>query len=128
MIDTLQDELKLLDKEVTSRYKENKDILSVKSTPGFGDYLSLMVVGEICTIQRFSKCKQYLAYCGLVPSVRQSGEFMRMGSIRKDSNRNLRWAYIQAAWIAIRHDTELPGIFNHKSKQKNIIEKLQSCA
>jgi len=118
IIEAVSSEVELLDDEVSRHAMSNEEIQLVMTTPGLGEYGALLVIGEICTIRRFPRCAQYLAYCGLVPSVRQSGKSIRMGATRRDSNSRLRWIYVQAAWSAARWDPRLRAYFNRKAKEK----------
>ena len=104
--------------EISKVAAPNEDVQILMTTPGLAEYGATLVAGEICTIDRFLKCNQYLAYCGLVPSIRQSGEKTRMGSTRKDSNSRLRWIYVQAAWHAVRIDPEMASYFERKAREK----------
>ena len=90
LIGGVSEEIKLLEGEISKVAAPNEDVQILMTTPGLAEYGATLVAGEICTIDRFLKCNQYLAYCGLVPSIRQSGEKTRMGSTRKDSNSRLR--------------------------------------
>jgi transposase len=118
IITVLDQEIKKLNEDIASEAGKNRKIQVVDSTPGLAAYGATLVVGEICTIDRFPTCKQYLAYCGLVPSVRQSGDTVHMGATRKDSNRRLKWVYVQAAWQAIRYEPDLTRLFEKKARQR----------
>lgn len=118
LIEGLTAEIKLLENGIAAEVKSNDCASLIKTTPGLADFGSLLVVGEICSIDRFPRCRKFLAYCGLVPSVRQSGNTVHMGAIRKDSNSRLRWIYVQAAWHAVRKDPEMTKLFNRKAKDK----------
>ena len=48
-----------------------------------------------------------MSWIGLAPRVRQSGEKLRSGAITKEGSPRLRWALVQAAWVAVRCDEHL---------------------
>jgi len=118
LIGVVSEEIKLLEGEISEVAAPREDVQLLMTTPGLAEYGATLIAGEICTIDRFPASKQYLAYCGLVPSIRQSGEKTRMGPTRKDSNSRLRWMYVQAAWHAIRQDPEMTGYFDRKAREK----------
>lgn len=118
LIVAISEEIKLLEGEISEAAAPREDVRLLMTTPGLAEYGASLIAGEICTIDRFSLSRQYLAYCGLVPSVRQSGEKTRMGSTRKDSNSRLRWIYVQAAWHAVRQDPEMRAYFEKKAREK----------
>jgi len=118
LIELVSEEIELLNGEISEAAAPREDVRLLMTTPGLAEYGASLVAGEICAIDRFSRSRQYLAYCGLVPSIRQSGGKTRMGSTRKDSNSRLRWIYVQAAWHAVRRDPEMTDYFNRKAREK----------
>jgi transposase len=55
------------------------------------------------TIDRFDTAGQFTSYAGLVPTVHASGGKTRLGHMRKPSNQYLKWAFIEAANVVVRH-------------------------
>ena len=53
---------------------------------------------EIGDFRRFSAAEQFMAFLGLVPSERSSGDKRRLGGITKAGNSHLRRLLIEAAW------------------------------
>jgi len=74
----------------------------VKSIPGIGNFLGLLILSEIDTIERFGSSEKLASYAGLVPSTYASGGKVWHGRITKQGNRYLRWAMVEAVWPAIR--------------------------
>lgn len=80
--------------------------------PGFGVIIAMTVLAAIGVIQRFESAKELVGYSGLGASVHISGETHRTGRITKSGRRDLRWALVEAAWIAVephpywRHEFE----------------------
>ncbi len=73
----------------------------LKSLPGVGDILAVVIWTEIGTMERFSRAEQLASYCGLVPREHSSGGKIRFGAIRRDVNVYLKWAFVEAANSAI---------------------------
>lgn len=69
--------------------------------PGFGVIIAMTVLAAIGVIQRFESAKELVGYSGLGASVHISGETHRTGRITKSGRRDLRWALVEAAWIAV---------------------------
>ncbi|HEV2772121.1 MAG TPA: transposase [Thermoleophilaceae bacterium] len=62
---------------------------------------TLTVLGlavEVGDFDRFGSAEEFMAYVGLVPSERSSGEGRRQGSITKAGNSHLRRLLVEAAW------------------------------
>jgi len=55
-------------------------------------------VAEIADVRRFQTPRQLMAYLGLVPSERSTGEQVRRGSITKAGNPRARRVLIEGAW------------------------------
>lgn len=63
------------------------------------DTLTAMVfLTELGDLKRFANPRQLMAYLGLVPSIHQSGDRRREGSITKAGNSHVRHVLVQAAW------------------------------
>lgn len=73
----------------------------VLSIPGMGPILAAVVISEIDGIGRFSTAQKLCGYCGLCPSTSSSGGKTYNGKLVKHCNKWLRWAFVEAAWIAI---------------------------
>jgi transposase len=98
-------------------HSEDLDLL--KTTPGFGgEVLSFVAVSEIDTIYRFSNIRRFIAYAGLAPRDRSSGEKVRKGHLRSDSNHYLQWAFIEAVPGAILKDRSLRLYYQQLKKTK----------
>jgi transposase len=89
-----------LDREIGT-YK-NKDIELLKSVPGVGEVASKTIYAAIDTIKRFKKAKKLTSYCGLVPSVRSSGERTEYGHITREGRSEVRRVAIQGAHAVLR--------------------------
>jgi transposase len=69
---------------------------------------TLTAIGIVCEIgdfNRFATAEQFMAFVGLVPSERSSGEQRRQGSITKVGNAHVRRLLVEAAWHARRRPT-----------------------
>lgn len=69
--------------------------------PGFGLTNTMTVLSAIGEITRFPNAKKLVGYAGLGSSVHDSGQTHRSGHITKQGRRELRWALVEAAWIAV---------------------------
>ena len=71
---------------------------------------AVTLVAEAGDLRRFEHPRQLMAFLGLVPSERSTGETKRQGGITKTGNSRARKALIEAAWtyrysagIGVRH-------------------------
>jgi transposase len=65
---------------------------------GIKTLIALSFVTDIGDFRRFSSARQFMAYLGLVPSERSSGNKRRQGGITKAGNCHLRRLLVEAAW------------------------------
>lgn len=83
--------------------------------PGFGPVLGAVLVGEIGDIRRFDSAAKLVAFAGIDPSLRQSGEFE--GSkihMSKRGSPHLRRAIWMAAMNASKNDPTLKEYYQKK--------------
>ena len=80
------------------------DATRLMSFPGVGIVIAATVLAEVGDFARFIHRNAIARYAGFNPSVYASGESCRTGHIAKAGSRDLRWAMVQAAWVAIRSD------------------------
>ena len=59
---------------------------------------AVVLVTEVGDFTRFSNPRQLMAYFGLVPGERSSGETVRRGAITKTGNAHVRRALVEGAW------------------------------
>ncbi len=79
-------------------------IVYLLQIPGFGLIFSMIVLSAIGDIRRFAHPKKLVGYAGLGAGVHDSGEKHQEKSITKAGRKELRWAVVEAAWVAVRSD------------------------
>lgn len=82
--------------------KDNADYLRLRTIPGIGAVIALIILAEAGDLRRFSHYKKFLKYCGLNLSTQQSGNFRGMSKLSKHGNSRLRYAFWIAGTSAIR--------------------------
>ena len=82
--------------------KEKKELLT--SIPGIGDATSAILLAFLSPLERFSSVKQVVAYAGLNPRIRQSGQWAGKTPIAKSGNVLLRTALYLPAVSAKRYN------------------------
>ena len=100
MLASLQDQRQALS-AVIADYR-NKDIDLLKSVPGVGEIASKTIYAAVSTIKRFKRAKQLASYCGLVPSVRSSGDRAEYGHITREGRSEVRRVVVQCAQAIMR--------------------------
>jgi transposase len=78
----------------------------LKTVPGIGVILGLVLLYEIHDIRRFGSVQQFVSYCRLVKCSHESAGKKTTGKGNKIGNAHLKWAFSEAAVIMLR---ELPA-------------------
>jgi transposase len=81
----------------------------LKTLPCVGDVLSMVMMLEIGRVDRFPTAAHLASYAGLVPRVHSSGGYTRMGQVCGNVNRNLKWAFVEAANLIVINQRRLAG-------------------
>jgi len=102
-LDGLQFQIAQIEDRIRERVALTPSIQLLKTLPGVGDILAIVIEGEIGSIDRFDTAGQLTSYAGLVPTVHASGGKTRFGHMRKPSSQYLKWAFIEAANVIVRH-------------------------
>jgi transposase len=97
LLDHLSSQIQSLEVRIQDLVEDSDQIQILKTFPGIGDILGIVIRQEIGTIERFPSAEQFASYCGVVPTVKSSGGKSRYGRMRKQSNQYLKWAFIEAA-------------------------------
>ena len=71
---------------------------ALQAMRGIAQINAVVLVAEVGDFTRFSNPRQLMAYFGLVPGERSSGETVRRGGITKTGNAHVRRALIEGAW------------------------------
>jgi transposase len=74
----------------------------LKSIPGIGKILGLVILYEIETIKRFPSVQDFVSYCRLVKSIKESNGKRYGSSGKKIGNAHLKWAFSEAAVLFLK--------------------------
>jgi len=100
---------------------KTRQIVSMEVTDegtGVGYFTAMLVMAEVGDVGRFRGDKEFASWMGLVWSVHQSGERIRMGGVSGPDNKRLRWALVECAQTAVRHDSRLGGLYERVSRRR----------
>jgi transposase len=111
--------IKGIEKEVKSQVELRKEFIMLTTIPGIGPILGLTIMLEVGEIGRFSKVGNYSSYCRCVGSKRLSNGKKKGENNRKNGNKYLAWAYVEAAHFAIRHMPKAQRFYQKKKAKSN---------
>jgi transposase len=107
-LDLVEEQLDGQEKRIRELVKETPVMQLLRTIPGIGDILSVVVAMEIGDITRFSSAERLASYAGTTPRIHASGDKIRFGRLRSDVNRYLKWAFIEAANCIRLHARRYP--------------------
>jgi len=110
-----------IEKDVISQVKVRKEFELLKTIPGIGDILALTIMLEVGDIRRFLKVGNFSSYSRCVNSVRLSNGKKKGENNRKNGNRYLSWAYVEAANFSRRFCPKAQRFFQRKMAKTNKI-------
>jgi len=116
MITLLEKQLIELEEEIT-QYLRKMDTY-ITTIPGIGDVLGAIILSEIGDVSRFAEPKKLVAFVGVDPSVKQSGEFTgTQNKMSKRGSPHLRRAFFLAANVASFRDPVLSAFYQKKKSE-----------
>ena len=103
ILDALNDHIQQLEDRIVDRIQTTPAIQLVQTVPGPAKVLAIVIEREVGSIDRFSAAKHFTSYCGLVPKLSASAGRAHYGRMVKQCNTYLKWAFIEAANVIVRH-------------------------
>ena len=120
-IQFLGERISAIEKEILSMVKLEKEFEMLLTIPGVGNILALTIMLEVGDIGRFPKVGNYSSYSRCVNSRRYSNGKKKGENNRKNGNRYLAWAYVEAANFARRYCPKAQRFYQRKMAKTNSI-------
>ncbi len=119
LVEDLDAEIKLLEGRIReSLVNKSREIQIVTSIPGIGFIGASTLIAEIGNIHDFNDADKLTKWAGLTPSVYQSANVTRTGSITKQGSRHIRWILVELAHVAIRSPGRIKTFFERLMPKK----------
>jgi transposase len=115
-----------IEKQVKSQVKLRKEFQMLLTITGIGNILGLTIMLEVGDISRFPNVGNYSSYCRCVDSKRLSNGKKKGENNKKNGNKYLAWAYVEAANFAIRHSSKAQRFYQRKKAKKNGIVAIKA--
>jgi transposase len=128
MIQVLQTQIAQLEKTALAKAKLQPQFAKIQTIPGVGPILSLVIMLETWDISRFQSPSHYCSYCRTVKAHKISNQKKKGEANRRNGNRYLAWAFVEAAQFARRYSPEAHRWFERKTARTNQIVARKSLA
>ena len=128
VINALDEQITVLEKTIKAHIKPSATFQFLLSVSGIGDILGLTILLETGEIRRFASVGQYASYCRCVGSERISNGKRKGRGNRKNGNRYLAWAYVEAAHFAVRYNAQIKRYYQRKCSRSNTVVAIKTVA
>jgi transposase len=125
-INFIKEVIKNIEKSVIGQVKVQKEFEVLKTITGIGDILALTIMLEVGDIGRFPKVGDYSSYCRCVKSEKISNGKKKGENNRKNGNKYLSWAYVEAANFSRRFCPKAQRFYQQKLAKKNKIVAIKA--
>lgn len=116
-IEFLNSEITQIEKQISVEASNNENVKILMSMTGIDCFSAMLISSEIGDISRFITADKLVSWCGLCPTVHQSGSTMYMGRMKKDGNKKINWIMTQAANTASRTDERMKKYYTRIAKR-----------
>jgi transposase len=99
--DLIAEQMRAQEKRIALEFKTESTYRYLLSVPGIGPTLAAVIGCEIDQIERFPSADKLCGYAGVVPTTHSSGGKVHHGRLLPSCNKWLRWALVEASWVAI---------------------------
>ncbi len=124
----IDQQIQEVEKRVYQKVKLRPDFQKLLEIDGIGKILALTIMLETGEISRFANVGNYASYCRLVDSKRESNGKKKGEGNKKNGNKYLCWAFIEAAHFAIRYNETIKSYYQRKLKKTHRIVAIKAIA
>jgi transposase len=130
LLEPLDAAIRRLEAEIEAAAQEHypTELAVLQTTPGVGAVLSLTILLEIDTIDRFESRQQFCSYARLCGAVQESaGRRVGVGN-RKAGNAWLKWAFSEAAVLSAQKDERIGRLLERLASRLGKAKALSALA
>jgi len=121
-------QIKAIESEVEAEIELDKTYQGLLTIPGIGRILAMTIMLEVGDIRRFEKVGHYSSYCRCVKAQSTSNGKIKGSNNRKNGNRYLAWAYVEAANHNKRSCPKAQEFIRRKIAEKNYTVAIKALA
>jgi len=126
VIDFFHEQIERIEKVVLKEVKLRYPYEELLTVPGIGRILGITIMLETGDINRFPTVSDYSSYCRCVSSKKVSNGKKRGEGNKKDGNKYLAWAYVEAANFMRRYSEPARSWYQRKAAKTNRIVAIKA--
>ena len=123
-----QEMIELIEKVARRKLKLSAPLKRLLTVNGIGEVLGLTILLETGDIKRFERVGNYVSYCRCVDSKRITNGRKKGKGNRKNGNKYLAWAFVEAANFAVRYEPRIKRYYQRKCARSNGIIAIKTVA
>lgn len=124
----LNEQIRNLELVVLKQAKLKPEFEKLLSVDGIGNILGMTIMYEAGDMGRFAKVGQFASYARCVSSSRWSNGKKKGEGNRKNGNKYLSWAFMEAANFAIRYNQHIRAFYQRKQAKTKRVVALKTVA
>jgi transposase len=128
VIHALNEQISKLEKYVGQRVRLTPQYKILTSAPGIANILATTIMLETGSVERFAAVGNFASYARCVDTIRISNDKKKGEGNRRNGNKYLAWAFIEAANMAKRWCPEAKRFHDRKRARTNAIVATKALA
>jgi len=128
VIHALTEQINVLERTVLKKAKLHPEFEPLRTVWGIGEVLSLTIMYEAGSMDRFDTVGDFASYARCVEAKRLSNGKKKADNNAKNGNKYLAWAFVEAARFAVRFYPEAKRYYDRKAAKTNTIVATKAIA
>ncbi len=124
----LEEQIGHLERTVKEHVRGQPAFSHLQTVPGIGPTLGLTVLLETGDIRRFAQVGHFASYCRCVASAQLSNRKKKGEANRRNGNKYLAWAFVEAAHCAVRYHPRIHRFYQRKRAQTHGVVAIKAVA
>jgi transposase len=127
-VKSLDEEIQKIEKQVDQSIQPESNYRILQTMGGVGKILGGTISLETGDLNRFRRVRDYTSYCRCVPSKKSSNQKKKGEGNRKNGNKYLGLAWLEAAQGAIIFQPEARRYYQRKKSRKHVFSARKALA
>lgn len=128
VIRALTEQINVLERTVLKKAKLREEFEPLRTVWGIGEVLSLTIMYEAGSMDRFASPGDFASYSRCVDAKRLSNGKKKSDNNGKNGNKYLAWAFVEASRFAVRFYPEAKRYYDKKASKTNTIVATKAIA
>jgi transposase len=117
----IDEQISQVEKAVLAQARLRPEFKKLLTVSGVGNILAMTIMFEAGTMDRFARIGNFSSYARCVKSGWWSNGKKKAEGNRKNGNKYLAWAFIEAANAAIRYDERIRRFYQRKKAKRHVM-------